>query len=295
MSNRRTCTKRPRKARSEREDVLAPDESQFVPPEEPGDAGPPSRWLQRLWAATRIGFGVLLVLAVSGAVAWGAHRYALTTPRFAIRDVDVEGARRFSADRIQALAGVELGTNVFALDVPAATARLRSDPWIAEGRITRRLPGHVRIEVREREAGALAVIGDRLFLVTPAGEIFKPFEEGDPFDLPTVTGLRLDALGRDWDREIDRLQTAMELLRQYKKVPLAHVFAAQEVHLKDGGGAVLTVGQQGVTLHLGSGPWKQKLLRATRVVERAQARGELPGILFLDNQAHPERVVVRMR
>lgn len=295
MSNRRTRSKKSRQTRGEPKAVVAPDESRFVPPEDPRDRPPPRPWIQRLWAATRIAFGILLVLAVSGAVAWGAHRYALTTPRFAIQSVDVEGARRFTADRIQTLAGVEQGSNVFALDVAAATARLRSDPWIAEARLTRRLPGHVRIEVREREAGALAVIGERLFLVTPAGEIFKPFEEGDPHDLPTVTGLRLEALGRDWDREVDRLQSAMELLRQYKKVPLSHVFPAQEVHLKDGGGAVLTVGQQGLTLHLGTGPWRQKLLRATRVVERAQARGELPGILFLDNQAHPERVVARMR
>jgi cell division protein FtsQ len=62
-----------------------------------------------------------------------------------------------------------------------------------------------------------------------------------------------------------------------------------------GGGAVLTVGKDGVTLELGHGPWRKKLLMAARVIGRLRAKGQQPGIVFLDNEAHPERVVVRMR
>ncbi len=294
MSNRRTRARARTRAKGKRE-VAAPDESAFSPSEDLAETSPPSGWAQRLWSVTRVLFGAALVLGVAGIVGWGAHRYALTTPRFAIQSVEVEGVRRLGADQVKELAGVEVGGNVFALDVAGAQERLLESPWVAEARITRRLPGHVRIAVEEREAGALVLVGERLFLATRSGEVFKPFEEGDPYDLPTVTGLDLDALARDEARELERLQEALELLRQYEKVPLAHVFPAQEVHMSPGGSATLTVGRQGLTLHLGAGPWKQKLLRATRVVERTQARGQLPGIVFLDNEAHPERVVVRMR
>lgn len=294
MSNRRTRKEKKARSLGHASDVQAPDESSFVPPEEPGSA-PGRRWAQRLWAFSRVLFGGLLVLGLSAAVAWGAHRYALTTPRFAIQHIDVDGARRLGTEQVLDVAGVHRGDNVFALDVAGAERRLRQNPWVAEARITRRLPGQVRIEVQEREAGALVVVGERLFLASRAGEVFKEFEPGDPFDLPTVTGIDVLALGRDRDRELERLESALDLLRQYERLPLGHVFPAQEVHLRPGGAAVLTAGQQGLTLELGTAPWKQKLLRATRVVERAQARGQLPGILFLDNQAHPERVVVRMR
>lgn len=300
MSNRRTRKEKKRGLGAARRgpapEVQAPDESSFVPSLDDGEeVSRGRRWAERLWTFTRVLVGAALVLGVSGTVAWGAHRYALTTPRFAIERIDVEGARRLSQDEVLETAGVRAGDNVFALDVSGAEQRLRQHPWIAEARITRRLPGKVRVEISERDAGALVVVGERLFLATRAGEVFKEFEPGDPFDLPTVTGLSLEALGRDQERELERLQGALDLLRQYERTPLSHVFPAQEVHLRPGGAAVLTVGQQGLTLELGPPPWKQKLLRATRVVERAQARGQLPGILFLDNEAHPERVVVRMR
>jgi hypothetical protein len=34
---------------------------------------------------------------------------------------------------------------------------------------------------------------------------------------------------------------------------------------------------------------------AERVIGQLAAKGRVPGIVFLDNIAHPERVVVRMR
>jgi cell division protein FtsQ len=290
MSNRRT-----RRKNGAAPSVAAPDEALFVLPTEEETETRGRRWAARLWTVAKLVIGTALTLGVAAGVAFGAHRYALTTPRFAIRDVSVEGARRLSSEQVQALAGVARGSNVFALDVVGAERRLLEDPWIAEARVTRRLPGHVRIDVSEREAGAVVAIGNQLMLATRSGEIFKPLAEGDPYDLPVVTGISPEALARDRARELERLGSALDLLRQYERIPLSQVFPAQELHVPEGGSAALTVGREGLTLQLGPGPWKQKLLRAARVVEKAQARGELPGIVFLDNEAHPERVVVRMR
>jgi hypothetical protein len=37
------------------------------------------------------------------------------------------------------------------------------------------------------------------------------------------------------------------------------------------------------------------MLMAERVINKLERSGKTPGIVFADNQAHPERVVVRMR
>jgi cell division protein FtsQ len=152
------------------------------------------------------------------------------------------------------------------------------------------------VELVEREASAVAAIGDQLYLVTRAGEPFKLLEEGDPFDLPVVTGINADNLARDREREIERIALGLEILRHYERVPMSKIHPAQEIQIVPGGEAVLTVGGKNpITLHLGSGPWRKKLLMAERVIGRLAAKGRVPGIVFLDNTAHPERVVVRMR
>jgi len=248
-----------------------------------------------LWSALKLASGLAVVVGVSLAVAWSAHHYALTSPRFAIHTVDLVGAKRTTLDQIKTDSGVAVGLNIFALDTDVAERKLLENPWIAEVKVTRRLPSTLRVELSEREAAAVVALGERLYLVTPEGVPFKEVQAGDPFDMPLISGASPENLQRDRKREIERIQTGLEVLRQFERVPLSRVYPPEEVHLADAGDVTLTCGKDGVTLELGTGPWRKKLLMAEEVVGELRKKGRTPGIVFLDNSAHPERVVVRMR
>jgi len=248
-----------------------------------------------LWSALKLASGLAVVVGASLAVAWSAHHYALTSPRFAIRTVDLVGAKRNSLEQIKTDSGVSVGANIFALDTDAAERKLLENPWISEVKVTRRLPNTLRIELTEREASAVVALGERLYLVTHEGVPFKEVQAGDPYDMPLISGVSPENLQRDRKREIERIQTGLEVLHQFERIPLSRVYPPEEVHLADAGDVTLTCGKDGVTLELGTGPWRKKLLMAEEVVGELRKKGRTPGIVFLDNQAHPERVVVRMR
>lgn len=295
--------------------VSAPDESAFVESESPkpgpvaaknargrraqgGVSEPPPEgpgFFRTAWSLAKLGLGVLLVVGASVLVAWGAHRYALTSPRFAVRQIEVKGGKRKTEDQIAQVAGIKRGDNVFAVDTNQVEQKLLSDPWVKQVKVTRALPSTVSIELEEREAGALASIGDRLYLVTKSGEPFKPVEEGDPFDLPVLTGVTAEDLARDRARAVERIALGLEIVRHWERIPMSRVHPMQEVHLAPGGDVSLAVGKAGITVHVGKGPWRKKLLMAERVIGQMGKKGRVPGIVFADNVAHPERVVVRMR
>ncbi|HMI90121.1 MAG TPA: FtsQ-type POTRA domain-containing protein [Polyangiales bacterium] len=250
---------------------------------------------QRLWAALKVASGIVLVVLASSTVAWGVYRYALTTPRFAVRKLEIEGSRRLTEERVAKLAGIELGRNIFQFDTARAEQDLLADPWVREVKMTRQLPSTLRVELVEREASAVAVISDELYLVTQAGEPFKRLEPSDPFDLPVVTGISAAALLNDRKLEIERIGEGLELLRSYERMPESKVHPAQEVNLSEDGAAQLVIGEKAISLQLGKAPWRKKLLMASRVLDQLSRKGRAPGVVFLDNQAHPERVVVRLR
>ena len=64
----------------------------------------------------------------------------MDSPRFALREVTVSPTSRVSYDEVLALAEVEEGDRLLALDTDAIAARVAEHPWVAEARVSRQLP-----------------------------------------------------------------------------------------------------------------------------------------------------------
>ena len=245
-------------------------------------------------AAARTACGVILVAAISGSVAWGARRYVKSSPRFGVSEIVVTGGRFRSTDQIADLAQLKKGDNVFALDLDEAKRKLLEDPWIYEAQLARRLPGTIYVHVTEREAAALVSLGGEVYLVARDGEIFKRLEPGDPVDLPIITGLSQEAVAEDREGVKATLRRALDLSGDYERGSLAHKALLEEIHVAADGTITLIVGKSGLFLALGAPPYRRKLEQASRVVSELDRRKEKPDAILLDNEARPERVVVRM-
>ncbi len=281
--------------------IEAPDEriSQGPPPpesdaqregEEPTDARR-ARWKEGL----RLGAGVAVTVAAALACVLGLLHYTRTSPRFAVRTIDVHGTSRRSPEDIARLGGIVMGQNVFVTDLEAARAGILNDPWVEQASLRRKLPAAISVDLIEREAAALVAIGPDLYLSTRQGEPFKKPEPGDPFDLPVVTGIRTDDVIKDRNATIVSIRRALDLVADYDHLGPSKSLPVQEVHIEDDGGLVLSVGKDVIQLHMGKGPYRQGLDQAIRVLGELANRRAQASVVFLDNDAHPERVVVRMR
>jgi len=266
-----------------------------LPPEpEPEIAPPPPKPLGRFAAIARAAVGFALVVGLSLTAALGARRYVTTTPRFAVREIAVSGNVRRTPDDVATQAGIAKGQNVFSLDLDRARARLLADPWIREASITRRLPGTITVQVTERDAAAIVALGDS-YLASRDGDVFKRLEPGDPTDLPVVTGLTADAIADDRDGAIRSIRRALDLAAEYERSSLAARVPLEEVHIAEGEALTLFVGKSAIALELGVAPFHQKLEEAAKVLGELDRRGARADAIMLDSDAHPERVVARVR
>jgi cell division protein FtsQ len=193
------------------------------------------------------------------------------------------------------LLGVQPGDNLFAVDLVPAERRLAEHPWIETVALLRKLPATLELDLVEYRAKALALLGDQLYLVTDRGHPIVPFDLDERGDYAIVSGVGLDELTIDRARALERIAQGVDILELYQRSSLAQTYDAQQVHLGSDGSIELVIGELGVSLMFGKGPLEQKLLMAARVLGKVRAQGELPKVVFLDNEAHPERVVVRLR
>lgn len=125
----------------------------------------------------------VLLPAVLTAPLWGPPALA-RTPWFPVRRVEVAGVRLLAPHEALAASGIRRGESVWS-DPAGWEARLARHPLVAEARVTRRLPGTLRIGVREKEPVGLVEAG-ALRPVTGRGEVLPADPARVPVDLPLV-------------------------------------------------------------------------------------------------------------
>ncbi|MEM1032586.1 MAG: FtsQ-type POTRA domain-containing protein [Myxococcota bacterium] len=251
--------------------------------------------MARWWGRFSLVTGVIVVISASVLVAWGLRRYLHQSPRFALRKVVVEGHQRRTPQGLAKAGGLEAGRNIFGIDEAQAATAIEADPWVERATVRRELPNVMRVEVVERDPRALAVLAGRLYLVDGQGEIFKTYDDGDPTDLPVISGVAEADVGEDREAVRRRLRRALDLVADLERAQIAKRHPVQEVAVTKDLEMRVTVGTDGITLVFGPPPHRAKIAKAARVLEELRYRKVKDAILFLDNRAHPERVVVRMR
>lgn len=257
----------------------------------------------------RVWLTLLLVGALGGA-GYAAARYLTRSSHFALRVLRFEptgGAfRHVTADELKARAGVDLGVNLFSLDLARVARDVARDPWVANARARRELPQAVVVEVSEREAacavalevapedGAAAPLDGALYLADADGVLFKRATVEEAAALPVVTGIARDDYLAEPSEAEARIRDGLAVLAAWQRDPGRP--ALGEVHLDRLLGATAYTRSGALGVRLGPvDPTLDARLRRYDVVAAALARsGEQPRFIYLDNRARPDRVTVKL-
>jgi cell division protein FtsQ len=107
---------------------------------------------------------------------------------FAAESVHVEGASRIAAPDVRRIGGVDVGTNVFHLDVTGVENRLLEDPRVASAHVVTDLPDVVTIRIVERVPVARAEVGNTTVTVADDGAILPGVPAASLPEIRVVAG-----------------------------------------------------------------------------------------------------------
>jgi cell division protein FtsQ len=227
--------------------------------------------------------------------AWQGYRAAERATFFTLREIRFTGLSHATREDLLQRSGLVLGTNLFHLDVAAATRAIEAHPWVASARLSRRLPGALDVEVVEHRPAANLHLGG-LYLLDDVGRVFKRASPEDGLELPLVTGMKREDWGSNRPAAQLRVYTALQLLDAWKAEGLP-ISSLDEVRLDEDGGltAVARDGGEPQEIHLGARELSLKLRRLVQVRAALQRRGERAVRIDLDNQARPDWVAAQVR
>jgi cell division protein FtsQ len=246
------------------------------------------------------------VAMLAGAIEAGrlGVTHVVASPRFSLREIRVGPTTHVSRDDIVARSGVSLGSRLLALDTDQVAARLTRHPWIAAARVRRELPAALVIEVTERHAAAVAVIGG-LYLLDERGHPFKHATLDEADGHVVVTGItRAEYAGLPRASE-GAFREALALFAEYQRsdsrvevinrgtqaVPRP---ALSEVHIDPHTGFSLFLYDGGAEIRLGRGDVAPKLVRLDKILgELGPRRFANVRTVYLDG-APGDRVPIRL-
>lgn len=118
---------------------------------------------------------------------------------FNIQSISLAGRKQLAEKDILATAGVSGRTSLLFLDVEAARARLKANPWIADAEVRKLYPGRLQITIEEREAFALWQKDGKLSVIAGDGAMLAPFTGELRFAaLPLVVGVGAEKRAKDF-------------------------------------------------------------------------------------------------
>jgi cell division protein FtsQ len=224
--------------------------------------------------ARGLGQSALAIVAVASLLGAGALgvRWLLTSPRFAVAEVEVRGTSRLAAAEIVAAAGIRPGVNLWRIDARAVAAGVESLAAVRRAEVIRTLPNRVTIVVEERRPFTLVHAG-RLHWIDEEGVRVASEARAVTVSLPVISGLTDEEIAAASRAPSERVLTGVRLIRTLLRAGSPLVAQISEVDVGRTDGPVLyTV--DGIEVRLGADEWDARIPRLAGVLAQVASSGQ---------------------
>jgi len=173
-----------------------------------------------LWSTGIVALLIALVVAFHFGVGFAADHLLYHNPHYTLRKIEIEpDPDHFSPRSIRQAAGLELGQNLWSLNLPQITRDLEKLSYVSSARVERHYPDKITIRIVERQpvvkiSGINTDLGTReVFYLDRDCYVLKP-REGEPVppNMPEVIGLTNRELQPGDKLEESNLKKALDIL-----------------------------------------------------------------------------------
>jgi cell division protein FtsQ len=214
---------------------------------------------------------VVIVIGGGGWLGWQAYRLLTHAELFQISGVDVNGVRQLSEADLKKIAGVFSGRNIFSVDLDAAAARAKANPWVKEIRIYRHLPNRISMTVVERVPDAILDTGAGRYLVDNEAVVIERLAPDSAAARPLPVIMVKDYAAKPGEPVASA--AAMNALALLAEISARGGWWLSNVVVKADSPETLCVLYASREFKLGSGNYAEKLRRLAEVMADVKQRG----------------------
>lgn len=150
----------------------------------------------------------------------GAVVFALTSPIFSIKNIQVYNNSQVPTDTITSLSGLKADENIFKFYSANIISKIKENPYIENVKVHRKLPNTVEINIEERIAQYSIQYMEKFAYINTQGYILEISE--DSKGLPTIQGIttseeEITPGNRLNNEDLNRLEDVIKIMSAAKE------------------------------------------------------------------------------
>ena len=220
-------------------------------------------------------FFTILILII------GAGIFAVTSPIFNIKKVEVVNNKQLSTDTVISLSGLTLDKNIFKFFKQRVERAIEENAYVENATVTRVLPGTVRISIEEREKKFSLEFLNGYAYINNQGYILEISE--DKLDLPVIQGAstpeeNIVPGNRLENGDLKKLGMVISIMDSAKENNLEGKVTSIDISNENDYSIYLEEEQK--TIHLGDGSnLTNRMIRVQPILESEKGK---PGDIFVN-------------
>ena len=217
----------------------------------------------------------LLVLIIIGFV------FALVSPIFNVQTIEVKGNELVAEETIVSLSQIGIGQNIFKFNKLKTINEIKSNPYIEDVKISRKIPNKIEITVTERTRDYNVEFLNGYAYINNQGYILEISEE--KLDVPTIQGISTNeeqiVPGNRLDVEdLEKLEVVIQIINICKNYELEDKITS--INVEDTNNYIVYMEQEKKEILLGDGSnLNNKMLYVPIILEENQ---NVEGIIYLN-------------
>lgn len=254
-------------------------------------SGKKSRSLDLKKKLVILGAGFLLLAAGFALVGLIVYKALGRSDFFQITATSIQGCRQTTKNHILEMSGVDVHSNLLALDTRKVKAQIEAHEWVESVEIERDWPNRLLIVVKERLPVAIVTLDNGLFYLDRNGVAFAQVVPPEDMDYPIITGLQRE----EWPRTLkdSQLGEALQFIKYAGQgssiLPKQNI---SELHVDGDENITLYLVDRPFPIHLGSGNVGAKYYQLTKVLYKLYKSKEFNKAVYVKMDYGRNRVLV---
>lgn len=211
----------------------------------------------------------------------GGIIFALVSPIFNIEDIQIVNNTQIATKTIISLSGLEKGQNLFRFSFQKVEKDIKTEPYIENVNIKRKIPNKVQIIVEERQRDYNVEFLNGYAYINKQGYILEVSEQ--KLDLPVIQGIETEqeqivAGNRLNNNDLEKLETVIQIMNICKNYELEE--KVTNIDITDKNSYIIYMQEEKKTIYLGDATnLNNKMLYVPTVLEENKGK---EGNIYID-------------